>query len=71
MQVEAKKQAKCQKYLNQFQYGLKTHFLDNKMEDESISDELLAITVADAKQLIKEKKFVKTLFELLMGDRRQ
>jgi len=42
---------------------LKTHFLDNKMEDESISDELLAITVADAKLLIKDKKFIKTLFE--------
>lgn len=33
------------------------------MEDESISDQMLAITVADAKQFIKDKKFIKMIYD--------
>jgi len=40
----------------------KSQLLENKMDDESISDSMLAITVAEAKQAIKDKKFVRLIF---------
>ena len=36
------------------------------MEDESISEQMLAITVADAKVMIKEKKFIQKIYQELM-----
>jgi hypothetical protein len=45
--------------------ALKTQLLDNKMDDESISDKMLAITVSGAKQWIKEKKFIINIYNAL------
>lgn len=42
--------------------ALKAQLLDNKMEDESISDQMLAITVGQAKQMIKDKAFIKVIY---------
>ena len=39
----------------------KSQLLENKMDDESISESMLAITVAEAKQAIKDKKFVRLI----------
>lgn len=38
------------------------------MEDESISDNMLAFTVADAKLLIKDKKFIKFIYDVHFPD---
>jgi hypothetical protein len=38
------------------------------MEDESVSDQMLAITVADAKQFIKEKRFIKVIYDEIFPD---
>jgi len=43
--------------------AIKQKLLDNKMEDESISDSMLAITVSHAKQAIKDKKFISMIFK--------
>ena len=43
--------------------ALKHKLLDNKMEDESISDSMLAITVSHAKQAIKDKTFIRMIFK--------
>jgi hypothetical protein len=53
LQAEARKLAKSLKQLNLMMTSLKTLLLDNKMEDESISKEFLAITVNEAKNLIR------------------
>jgi exosome complex RNA-binding protein Rrp42 (RNase PH superfamily) len=53
LQAEARKLAKSLKQLNLMMTSLKTLLLDNKMEDESISKEFLAITVYEAKNLIR------------------
>jgi hypothetical protein len=42
--------------------SLKAQLIDNKMEDESISDKMLAITVGQAKQAIKDKSFIKMIY---------
>jgi hypothetical protein len=43
--------------------ALKAQLLENKMEDESISDQMLAITVGQAKLAIKEKKFIRLIYK--------
>jgi hypothetical protein len=45
--------------------ALKTQLLDNKMDDESISDKMLAITVSEAKQWIKDKKLIINIYNAL------
>lgn len=43
--------------------AFKSQLLDNKMEDESIADSMLAITVGQAKQAIKDKKFIRLIYK--------
>lgn len=43
--------------------AFKHKLLDNKMDDESISDSMLAITVSQAKQAIKEKTFIRMIYK--------
>lgn len=43
--------------------AFKHKLLDNKMDDESISDSMLAITVSQAKQAIKEKAFIRMIYK--------
>ena len=49
IQAEAKKNAKAQRSLTLLMMSFKHKLLDNKMDDESISDTMLAITVSQAK----------------------
>lgn len=62
LHAEAKKNAKAQRSLTLLMMSFKQKLLDNKMEDESISDSMLAITVSQAKQAIKEKTFVRMIY---------
>ena len=43
--------------------AFKAQLLDNKMEDESISENMLAITVGQAKLAIKDKKFIRLIYK--------
>lgn len=43
--------------------AIKHKLLDNKMEDESISDGMLAITVSHAKQAIKDRTFIRMIYK--------
>lgn len=42
--------------------ALKAALIDNKMDEESISDKMLEITVGQAKQAIKDKTFIKMIY---------
>lgn len=59
----ARKTARCLKYLNNFQTAIKTAYLDGKMEDESIDESMLQVTVAEAKNQIKLKRFISLIYK--------
>lgn len=44
-------------------HSIKSKLLDNKMDSDSLSDKMLSITVGDAKNAIKEKRFIKLIYE--------
>lgn len=60
-QAETRRTAKAQKTLTLLMMAWKSQLIENKMDDESISESMLAITVAEAKQAIKNKKFVRLI----------
>lgn len=62
-QAEARKQAKYQRFFVQLMSAIKELYLDNKMEDQSISDTMLEVTVRDAKETISQKLFLAMIFE--------
>lgn len=61
--MESKRSAKAQRSLTLFMMALKEKLLENKMDDESISDSILTVNVSQAKQAIKEKTFIRMLYK--------
>lgn len=61
--VVTRRNLKSQKNLNNFMHSIKSKLIDKKIDSDSISDQMLSITVGDAKNAIKEKRFIQLIYE--------
>jgi hypothetical protein len=66
-QIEHKRKTKWNHYMSNFMNSIKESLIANKMEDEPISGEMIRITVADAKEMIKEKRFIQAIYRELFN----
>lgn len=67
-QAEDRKVAKAQRAMKVFFGGIKSHLLDNKADGDPLSKDILSVTVGEAKKLIKERGFVRMVYQHSVKD---